>query len=70
MITFTKHTGNTKPDSVLDSDYVVYRTENDIGLLTHIPVRAEQLIWDYSPRLGRIVDYAVVNVPNFKIKRL
>lgn len=66
MIIFTKHTGNVKPAEVLDSNYIVYRTHNEIGLLTHMPVKAEQLIWDYSPKIGRIVEYAIVNEPKFK----
>lgn len=66
MITFTKHTGNTQPIEVLDADYVAYKTHSDKGLLTHMPVKAEQLTWDYSPKIGRIAEYAVVNKPHFK----
>lgn len=64
---FTYHSGNRRP--VPKGTYVIYRTvttENGEHSISHVhlPMLAENLVWNDKPAFGRIHDYRVVAKPN------
>lgn len=60
---FTDHYGNKFPIDLELTDYVMYRTTHPTKPKSHLhlPVMAKDLNWKKA-KLGRILDYAVVNL--------